>query len=169
VAPKLNFRMSIPSDFRDDWSFFNDRAKIEGMTPAELLQDLIDEYISEFQEEREKAEKELDEVAGPLRDKKVKKKVLSKKKPKQRKSFVSKVATIKQSKVEEEEESVSIIDTPKFKLIRLARSLDLGDGINPDDLLEAAGDEGILNPRLQMNKMIRRGILYIHVGRVHVA
>ena len=85
------------------------------------------------------------------------------------KSFVSKVATIKQSKVEEEEESVSIIDTPKFKLIRLARSLDLGDGINPDDLLEAAGDAGILNPRLQMNKMIRRGILYIHVGRVHVA
>ena len=169
MPPKLNFRMSIPSDFRDDWSFFNDRAKIEGMTPAELLQDLIEEYLSEYKEERIKAEKELDDVAGPLRDKKVKKKVVSKKKPKQRKSFVSKVATIKPSKAEEEEELISIVDTPKFKLIRLARSLDSGEGIDPDDLLKAAGDEDIVNPRLQMNKMIRRGILYIHLGRIHLA
>ena len=69
VPPKrLNFRMSIPSDFRKDWDLFNKRCKVEGMTPANLLQDLIEEYLEEFREELEKAEGELDEVAGPLRD-----------------------------------------------------------------------------------------------------
>ena len=68
--------MSISSDFRDDWNFFNSRSKVEGMTPAELLRDLIEEYLEEFEEERSQAEEEMDELA-PLRDKppkKVKKK-----------------------------------------------------------------------------------------------
>jgi predicted DNA-binding protein len=43
--------MSIPSDFRKDWDFLNKRSKIEGMTPAELIRDLIEEYLEEFQEE----------------------------------------------------------------------------------------------------------------------
>ena len=60
VAPKrLNFRMSIPSDFRKDWALFNKRCKVEGMTPANLLQDLIEEYLDEFREEMEKAAGEL--------------------------------------------------------------------------------------------------------------
>jgi hypothetical protein len=46
--------------------------------------------------------------------------------------------------------------------------LDLGEGINPDTLISEAENEGIANPRLQMNKMVRRGILYVHLGRVHV-
>ena len=49
------------------------------------------------------------------------------------------------------------------------RSLDSGNGVDPDELRSAAQDKGITNPRLQLNKMMRRGILYAHEGRVHVA
>jgi hypothetical protein len=159
--------MSIPSDFRKDWDLFNKRCKIEGMTPANLLQDLIEEYLDEFREEMEKAEGELDAVAGPLRDAPPKKVTI--KKPK-KKSFLAKKTTIKVSKESEEPEEVeiNIQDTPKFKFLELVRDLDIGSGIPPDELLTRAGEEGIPNPRLQMNKMIRRGILYVHLGRIHV-
>ena len=160
--------MSIPPDFRDDWNFFGSRAKIEGITTAELLRDLIEEYLEEFHEERAQAEQELDEVA-PLRDK-VPKKVTIKKpvKPK-KKSFLARKATItrKQAKSDEEED-ITIQNTPKFRLLELVRKLDVEEGIDPDSLINAAEEEGIANPRLQMNKMIRRGILYVHLDRVHV-
>ena len=169
VAPKrLNFRMSIPSDFRKDWGLFNKRCNIEGMTPADLLQDLIEEYLDEFREEMEKAADELDKVAGPLRDAPPKKVTI--RKPK-KKSFIARKATIsasKQTEQEEEPEAMDIKDTPKFKFLTLVRDLDIGSGIPPDELLTLAGEEGIPNPRLQMNKMIRRGILYVHLGRIHV-
>ena len=166
VAPKrLNFRMSIPSDFRKDWTLFNKRCKVEGMTPANLLQDLIEEYLEEFREEMEKAEGELDEVAGPLRDAPPKKVRI--KKPK-KKSFLARKATIKVPEEPEEPEEADIKDTPKFKFLELVRDLDIGSGIPPEELLSLAGEEGIPNPRLQMNKMIRRGILYVHLGRIHV-
>ena len=164
---KLNFRMSIPSDFKADWDFFNSRSKIEGMTPAELLRDLIEEYLEEFEEERAQAEEEMDDLA-PLRDK-VPKKVKVKKpvKPK-KKSFLARKATITKKRDEPEEEALTIQDTPKFRLLELARSMDSGMGIDPDKLYEAAEKEGISRPRLQVNKMVRRGILYVHLGRVHV-
>ena len=160
--------MSIPPDFRDDWTFFGSRAKIEGVTTAELLRDLIDEYLEEFHEERAQAEKELDEVA-PLRDK-VPKKVTIKKpvKPK-KKSFLARKATITRKRVESDaEEHITIQNTPKFLLLELIRKLDVEEGIDPDSLISAAEEEGIANPRLQMDKMIRRGILYVHLDRVHV-
>ena len=170
VSPKnLNFRMSIPNDFRKDWDFLNKRSKIEGMTPAELIRDLIEEYLEEFQEEAAKAENELDEVAGPLRDK-VPKKVRVKRmaKPK-KKSFLARKAIITRKKDEPEEaELISIQDTPKFRFLELVRSLNSEEGIDPDTLMSAAAKEGIINPRLQMKKMVRRGILYLHLGRVHV-
>jgi len=169
VAPKkLNFRMSIPSEFRDDWDFFNERSKIEGITTAELLRDLIEEYVEEFASERAQAEKELDELA-PLRDK-VPKKVRIKKpvKPK-KKSFVTRKATVNRKRDEpESDEEITIQDTPKFRLLELVRKLDQGEGIDSDSLVSAAEEEGIPNPRLQMDKMIRRGILYVHLGKVHV-
>ena len=170
VAPKrLNFRMSIPDDFRKDWNLFNSRTKVEGMTPAELLRDLIEEYLEEFQEEAAKASKELDAVAGPLRDKAPRKVTIKKKEKPKKKSFLARRATITRKKDEpEEEEPISIRDTPKFRLLELVRSLDLGEGIDPDTLISEAENEGIANPRLQMNKMVRRGILYVHLGRVHV-
>ena len=159
--------MSIPSDFKADWDFFNSRSKIEGMTPAELLRDLIEEYLEEFEEERAQAEEEMDDLA-PLRDK-VPKKVKVKKpvKPK-KKSFLARKATITKKRDEPEEEALTIQDTPKFRLLELARSMDSGMGINPDKLYEAAEKESISRPRLQVNKMVRRGILYVHLGRVHV-
>jgi len=169
VAPKkLNFRMSIPSEFRDDWDFFNERSKIEGITTAELLRDLIEEYVEEFESERAQAEEELDELA-PLRDK-VPKKVRIKKpvKPK-KKSFVTRKATVNRKRDEpESDEEITIQDTPKFRLLELVRRLDLGEGIDSDSLVSAAEEEGIPNPRLQMDKMIRRGILYVHLDKVHV-
>ena len=116
----------------------------------------------------EKAAEELDEVAGPLRDAPPKKVTI--RKPK-KKSFISRKATIsasKQTEQEEEPEEMDIKDTPKFKFLTLVRDLDIGSGIPPDELLILAGEEGIPNPRLQMNKMIRRGILYVHLGRIHV-
>ena len=169
MAPKrLNFRMRIPSDFRKDWVLFNKRCKVEGMTPADLLQDLIEEYLDEFREEMEKAEDELNEVAGPLRDAPPKKVTI--KKPK-KKSFLAKKVTVsvpKQTEQEEELEERDIQDTPKFRFLALVKNLDMESGIPPDELLALAGVEGIPNPRLQMNKMIRRGILYVHLGRIHV-
>ena len=160
--------MSIPSDFRDDWNFFNSRSKVEGMTPAELLRDLIEEYLEEFEEERSQAEEEMDELA-PLRDKAPKKvKVKKPVKPK-KKSFVTSKATITNKRDEPDEEDVlTIQNTPKFRLLELARSMDSGMGINPDKLYAAAEKEGISRPRLQVNKMVRRGILYVHLDRVHV-
>ena len=158
--------MSIPADFRKDWDLFNKRCKIEGMTPADLLQDLIEEYLDEFREEMEKAAEELDEVAGPLRDAPPKKVTIRKKK---KKSFLAKKAKISIPKVKDEsDEDVEIGDTPKFKLLAIAKEMDIGSGVAPDELIDRAGNEEIPNPRLQMNKMIRRGILYVHLGRVHV-
>tara|TARA_B100000029_G_scaffold98918_1_gene89141 strand:+ start:118 stop:597 length:480 start_codon:yes stop_codon:yes gene_type:complete len=158
--------MSIPDDFRKDWDLFNKRSKVEGMTPADLLQDLVEEYLDEFREEMEKAAEELDEVAGPLRDAPPRKVKIQKPK---KKKFLAKKAKIKRASEEEEKPiQANIKDTPKFKLLTLVRELDVGDGITPDELVEAAEEDKIQNPRLQMNKLIRRGILYVHLGRVHV-
>ena len=160
--------MSIPSDFRGDWDFFNSRSKVEGMTPAELIRDLIEEYLEEYQEEKAQAEEEMDELA-PLRDK-VPKKVKVKRpvKPK-RKSFLARRATITKKREEEDiDESLTIQNTPKFRFLELVRELDKGEGIDPGSLLNGAEEASIPNPRLQMNKMIRRGILYIHEGKIHV-
>ena len=170
VPPKnLNFRMSIPNDFRKDWDFLNQRSKIEGMTPAELIRDLIEEYLEEFQEEATKAEKELDEVAGPLRDKVPRKVTVKKRSKPKKKSFLARKAIITRKKDEPEEaELISIQDTPKFRFLELVRSLNSEEGIDPDTLMSAAAKEGITNPRLQMKKMVRRGILYLHLDRVHV-
>ena len=73
------------------------------MTPANLLQDLIEEYLDEFREEMEKAQGELDEVAGPLRDAPPKKVKI--KKPK-KKSFLARKATISVSKKAEQVEEL---------------------------------------------------------------
>ena len=166
---KSNFRMSIPSDFQDDWDFFNERAKKESLTTSELLIDIIQDYLEGYNLERIKTRDEIlmeeEEIEEPV-PKKVKVKKVS---PPPRKSFVSKRAkvTVKRE-VPESNEAVDITGTPKFRFLELAKSLDKEEGINPDDLIQKAEEIGIPNPRLQMNKMIRRGILYVHQGNVHV-
>ena len=163
--------MSIPPEFRDQWSFFGSRAKIEGITTAELLQDLIDEYLEEYKDERAQAEEELDDLA-PLRDK-VPRKVKVKKpvKPK-KKSFISKKVSITKKKddsSDDDDDVMTIQDTAKFKLLELVRSLDSGSGVDPEKLKEVAKENGITNPNLQLNKMMRRGILYSHLGLIHLS
>ncbi len=37
-----------------------------------------------------------------------------------------------------------------------------------NEIVVEGEEEGIPNPRLQMDKMIRRGILYVHLDKVHV-
>ena len=104
------------------------------------------------------------------KDEPVAKKVVIKKPvtPK-KKSFLARKATITKKKaIPDDDDEISIQETPKFRLLELVRSLDDGDGIAPDSLVSAAEEKGIPNPRLQMNKMIRRGILYVHLDRVHV-
>ena len=46
--------------------------------------------------------------------------------------------------------------------------MDDEEGITPDELMSNAEAANIARPRLQMNKMIRRGILYIHEGKIHI-
>ena len=161
--------MSIPSEFRDQWTFFGSRAKIEGITTAELLQDLIDEYLEEYKDERAQAEEELDDLA-PLRDKVPKKVKIKKPVKPPKKSFISKVVNItKKTDDSSDDEVMTIQNTPKFKLLELVRSLDSGNGVDPEKLKKAAHKEGITNPRLQIKKMLRRGILYAHLSRIHLA
>ena len=149
--------------------FFNERAKKESLTPSELLIDIIQDYLEGYNLERIKTRDEIlmeeEEIEEPV-PKKVKVKKVS---PPPRKSFVSKRAkvTVKRE-VPESNEAVDITGTPKFRFLELAKSLDKEEGINPDDLIQKAEEIGIPNPRLQMNKMIRRGILYVHQGNVHV-
>ena len=100
---------------------------------------------------------------------KTKKVVVKKPVAPKKKSFLARKATITKKRDEpEDSDSVTIQDTPKFRLLELVRSLDAGEGIDPYTLVTKAEEEGIARPRLQMNKMIRRGILYVHLDRVHI-
>ena len=60
-------------------------------------------------------------------------------------------------------------DTPKFRMLALLRSLDDGEGVDPDILLSEAERTGIPHPQLEMQKLVRRGILYIHEGLCRTA
>ncbi|OIR22274.1 MAG: hypothetical protein BET99_04815 [Marine Group III euryarchaeote CG-Epi2] len=156
--------MAIPEEFRNKWALFNNRAKVEEVTTAELLKDLIEDYLEEFGDELEAPDSNVKEANTP------KKRIIKKALPAKKKAFVSKKVsiTIKRDDSSDDEDA-GIQDTPKFKLLELMRSLDSGNGVDPDELRSAAQDKGITNPRLQLNKMMRRGILYAHEGRVHVA
>ena len=97
------------------------------------------------------------------------KRVIVKKAPAKKKSFLTRKSKIvKKKEVQENDDSLDIAQTPKFKLLELVRELDNEEGISPEELVTKAEDVKIPRPRLQMNKMIRRGILYIHNGIVHV-
>lgn len=165
MAPKnLNFRMAIPEEFRNKWALFNNRAKVEEVTTAELLKDLIEDYLEEVGDEIEIPVPNTEEKSAP------KKRIVKKTLPTKKKVFVSKKVSITIKRDDSsDDENAGIQDTPKFKLLELMRSLDSGSGVDPDELRSAAQDKGITNPRLQLNKMLRRGILYAHEGRVHVA
>ena len=95
------------------------------------------------------------------------KRVIVKKAPPKKKSFVTRKAKIvKKKETEEDDSSTDITQTPKFKLLELVREIDDEEGISPDELVLKAEAANIARPRLQMNKMIRRGILYLSL--IHI-
>jgi len=58
---------------------------------------------------------------------------------------------------------------PKFRLLALMRTLDEGDGVTPNQLFNEAVDLGIDQPERLSQKLIRRGVIYIHEGRYKTA
>ena len=116
---------------------------------------------------REFVEEHRSELVEESEDKP--KKVIVKKAAPKKKSFLARKAKIvKKKEVDDDDDSPDITQTPKFRLLELVRENAGEEGITPENLVAKAESANIPRPRLQMNKMIRRGILYIHKGKVHV-
>lgn len=149
--------MTIPDAYQDDWELFIKKADLDETYPADILLDFMRDFVEEHRSE----------LVEDSNDKP--KRVIVKKAPAKKKSFLARKAKIvKKKEVQEDDDSLDIAQTPKFKLLELVRELDNEEGISPEELVTKAEDVKIPRPRLQMNKMIRRGILYIHKGKVHV-
>ena len=149
--------MTIPDAYQDDWELFIKKADLDETYPADILLDFMRDFVEEHRSE----------LVEDSNDKP--KRVIVKKTPAKKKSFLARKAKIvKKKEVQEDDDSLDIAQTPKFKLLELVRELDNEEGISPEELVTKAEDVKIPRPRLQMNKMIRRGILYIHKGKVHV-
>ena len=157
MSTNRDFFMTIPDAYQDDWELFIKKADLDETYPADILLDFMRDFVEEHRSE----------LVEDSKDKP--KRVIVKKAPAKKKSFLARKAKIiKKKEVEEDDDSQDITQTPKFKLLELVRELDNEGGISPDKLVAKAEDAKIPRPRLQMNKMIRRGILYIHKGKVHV-
>ena len=149
--------MTIPDAYQEDWELFIKKADLDETYPADILLDFmrvfVEEHRSELVEESEDKPK----------------KVIVKKAAPKKKSFLARKAKIVRKKeVDEDDTSPDITQTPKFRLLELVRENAGEEGITPENLVAKAESVNIPRPRLQMNKMIRRGILYIHKGKVHV-
>ena len=148
--------MTIPDASLEDWELFIKKADIDKTYPADILLDFVRDFIEEHRSEL-------------TEDSKVKpKKVIVKKAQPKKKSFLARKAKIVKKKEPVDDDSPDIAQTPKFRLLELIRELDVDEGISPDELVIKAEAAEIPRPRLQMDKMVRRGILYIHKGKIHV-
>ena len=56
----------------------------------------------------------------------------------------------------------------KYHLLELLRSMDEGPGIPRTEVLARAEENDIERPEWLLEKLIRRGLVYIHDGEVHV-
>ncbi len=149
--------MTIPDAYQEDWELFIKKADLDETYPADILLDLMREFVEEHRSE----------LVEESEDKP--KKVIVKKAAPKKKSFLARKAKIVRKKeVDEDDTSPDITQTPKFRLLELVRENAGEEGITPENLVAKAESVNIPRPRLQMNKMIRRGILYIHKGKVHV-
>ena len=148
--------MTIPDAYQEDWELFIKKADLDETYPADILlefmREFVEEHRSEFVEESEDKPK----------------KVIVKKAAPKKKSFLARKAKIVKKKEVDDDDSPDITQTPKFRLLELVRENAGEEGITPENLVAKAESANIPRPRLQMNKMIRRGILYIHKGKVHV-
>jgi len=156
VSKNRDFFMTIPDASLEDWELFIKKADIDETYPADILLDFVRDFVDEHRSELTE-----DSEAKP-------KKVIVKKAPLKKKSFVAKKAKIVKKKEPVDDNSPDITQTPKFRLLELIRDLDGDTGISPDELVIKAEAAEIPRPRLQMDKMVRRGILYIHKGKIHV-
>lgn len=148
--------MTIPDASLEDWELFIKKADIDETYPADILLDFVRDFVEEHRSEL-------------TEDSKVKpKKVIVKKAQPKKKSFLARKAKIVKKKEPVDDDSPDITQTPKFRLLELIRDLDGDTGISPDELVIKAEAAEIPRPRLQMDKMVRRGILYIHKGKIHV-
>lgn len=149
--------MTIPDAYQEDWELFIKKADLDETYPADILLDLMREFVEEHRSE----------LVEESKDKP--KKVIVKKAAPKKKSFLARKAKIVRKKeADEDDTSPDITQTPKFRLLELVRENAGEEGITPENLVAKAESVNIPRPRLQMNKMIRRGILYIHKGKVHV-
>ena len=147
--------MTIPDAYQEDWELFIKKADLDETYPADILLDFVREFVEEHRSE----------LVEESEDKP--KKVIVKKAAPKKKSFLARKAKIVKKK-EVDDDSPDITQTPKFRLLELVRENAGEEGISPENLVAKAESANIPRPRLQMNKMIRRGILYIHKGKVHV-
>ncbi|MDC0161403.1 hypothetical protein OAI71_00895 [Marine Group III euryarchaeote] len=157
MSTNRDFFMTIPDAYQEDWELFIKKADLDETYPADILLDFMRDFV-----DRHRSELVEDSEDKP-------RKVIVKKAAPKKKSFLARKAKIiKKREVDVDDDSPDITQTPKFKLLELVRELEGDEGISPDKLVAKADDAKIPRPRLQMNKMIRRGILYIHKGKVHV-
>ena len=157
MSTNRDFFMTIPDASLEDWELFIKKADLDETYPADILLEFVKEFVDEH-----RSELVDDSESKP-------KKVIVRKAAPKKKSFLARKAKIvKKREVNDDDDSPDITQTPKFKLLELVRELDEDEGITPEELVTKAEASGISRPRLQMNKMIRRGILYIHEGKIHI-
>jgi hypothetical protein len=155
VAPdRITFRFPIGSQFRVDWDDFRQKAKDAGKTTAQLLQELVMEHLDDEAHGEESDLRALIESEEP-QVRKVRK--------------MRKRAPVVPFKPKLDVGAMRPEDTPKFRILTLFRSLNKGDGVDPDDLLAEADRLEIPDPQREMQKLVRRGILYIHDGMCRAA
>jgi hypothetical protein len=155
VAPdRVTFRFPIDSQFQVDWDVFRQKAKDAGKTTAQLLQGLVMEHLD-------------DEAHGEESDLLAQ---IESEEPQVRKvRKVRKRAPVVPFKPELDLGAMRPEDTPKFRILTLFRSLNKSDGVDPDELLAEATRLEIPDPQREMQKLVRRGILYIHDGLCRAA
>jgi len=149
--------MTIPDAYQEDWELFIKKADLDETYPADILldfmRDFVEEHRSELVEESEDKPKRV---------------VVKKTAPKKKSFLARKAKIVKKKEIGDIDDSPDITQTPKFRLLELVREKAGEEGISPEELVSEADSAKIPRPRLQMNKMIRRGILYIHKGKIHV-
>ena len=158
ASDRITFRFPIDKQFRADWDDFLRRARDADSTPSQTLQQLVIEYLNQQKHEEEvddDDDEETDRQAPPASEKR---------KPARKVRKVHRKPPEPVFEPELEEGALAQANTPKFRMLALMRSLDDGEGVDPDMLLSKAKQLGIPRPRLEMQKLVRRGILYLHEG-----
>ena len=149
--------MTIPDAYQEDWELFIKKADLDETYPADILLDFMRDFVEEHRSEL------VDESED-----KPKRVVVKKTAPKKKSFLARKAKIVKKKEIDDIDNSPDITQTPKFRLLELVREKAGEEGISPEELVSEADSAKIPRPRLQMNKMIRRGILYIHKGKIHV-